>query len=199
MFPIFTISVCIFVIIFTIGRVRNTKAQEKVQEDFWTREQQANTVRKKDISQLDYITIPSWQFPLDLHTPAEQAIQELSDKKILNLTGYTNTDLKLMYGTANLSILTEYDENFTQLVRALCDYAHELLDADRTTDATCVLEFGASIHADASFIYTGLAEIYQSQQNFSGIEHLIQTAEQLPSITKDTLISKLKNYLPNVE
>lgn len=51
MIPVFTICVIILMIIFTVGRVRNTHAQQQVQDDFWERERQANYTRKQDISQ----------------------------------------------------------------------------------------------------------------------------------------------------
>ncbi len=199
MIPVFTICVIILMIIFTVGRVRNTHAQQQVQDDFWERERQANYTRKQDISQLDYITIPLEKFPLDLGTEAEHTIQELADKKILNLTGYTNTDLKLTYGQANFSVLSECDDNFTRLVPALSQYSHELLEAGREADAMKVLQFGVSIHADSSDIYTGLAQLYQAQHNTAGIEELIQSAKELHSMTRDSLVRKLENYLPKEE
>ena len=36
-------------------------------------------------------------------------IEALKEKKILNLSGFTNTDLKLEYGVGNLTDLTDYD------------------------------------------------------------------------------------------
>ena len=41
-------------------------------------------------------------------------LQDLSDAKIVNLTGYTNTDLKLKYGTANITILSDCSPSSTK-------------------------------------------------------------------------------------
>ena len=40
-------------------------------------------------------------------------------RKLLNLSGISNTDLKLQYGHANLDLLAEYDQNFSNLLRCL--------------------------------------------------------------------------------
>ena len=46
-------------------------------------------------------------------------IEALKEKKILNLSGFTNTDLKLEYGVGNLTELTDYDNNYVTLSRSL--------------------------------------------------------------------------------
>ena len=91
---------------------------------FWQRERDANNTRKQDISQLDYVdfsgvTLPFAQFEDTLLKECEQQVLNLKDKKVLNLTGISNTDLKMTYGAANLPLLTQYDQNFTLLVRTL--------------------------------------------------------------------------------
>ena len=87
---------------------------------------------------------------------------------MLNLTGLTNTDLKLEYGAANLDALCEYDNHFTTFVQTIPIYARELIDAGQTEDARELLELAVSYHADASVIYTMLADIYQ--QNGQAVE-----------------------------
>ena len=56
----------------------------------------------------------------------KEILRSLSTQKIVNLTGYTNTDLKLSYGTANITCLTEYDQNYTLLVSTLQKWAEVL-------------------------------------------------------------------------
>ena len=48
----------IFLSVAAYYRKRATAQQKKVTEDFWSREDQANQIRRKDISNLPYITIP---------------------------------------------------------------------------------------------------------------------------------------------
>ena len=199
MIPFFTIFMVVFIIILTIGLRKNSGAQEEAQERFWQREYEANHVRKADISNLDYITIPSDIFPQEPKTDAEARLKELSGKTILDLTGLSNTDLKMQYGVANLQALSEYDANFTALVVALGDYGKELLDAGRIPEAQKVLEYAVSIHADSGIIYTMLADIYKEQGQKARISELIASAKELKSLSRDSIVTKLTGYLPYSE
>lgn len=89
-------------------------------------------MRKKDISGLDYIRIPDTLTCPD--TQDERILKEwhtieaLKEKKILNLSGFTNTDLKLEYGVGNLTKLTDYDNNYVTLSRSLARIAELLTE-----------------------------------------------------------------------
>lgn len=193
MFPFFTTFAVLFIIVFTIGSRKNTAEQQKVQEAYWQREREANNVRKQDLSKLNYINIPLQDFPMDLHADCEITLRELSEKKIVNLTGYSNTDLKLEYGVANLETLSEYDSNFATLVTALADYSRLLLEADRTDDAKKVLEYAVSVQADSIYIYTTLARIYHNAGEDDKIADLITSAEDLKSLSKISILEKLNS------
>lgn len=192
MIPIFTISMVIFVIVLKINLNKNNRAKEESEENFWKREHEANFTRKQDISGLNYITIPLEKFPQNLGTEAEQTLVQLSKEKILNLTGISNTDLKLEYGVANLEILTSYDNNFTLLVNALSVYGKELIDANQLSDARTVLEYAVSVHADSKQIYTMLAELYRDSGETDRIAELISSAEELNTFSKSGIVEALK-------
>ena len=70
---------------------------------FWDREQRANFTRKKPLDNLNYITIPDnilHMAPASMTAEIQNCLKDLGDLssgKIVNLTGFTNTDLKLEY------------------------------------------------------------------------------------------------------
>lgn len=185
----------IFVAALNYSIRKNDRAQQNVEQRFWDRERKANFTRRKDISNLDYLTIPIEKIPQNLHTDAENVLVKLSECKMLNLTGLTNTDLKLEYGAANLDELSSYDDNFTEFVQNVTVYTKELLDAGQTEDARALLELAVSYHADASPIYTTLADLYMESGETGQIEMLIQSAEEINSLSKNIIISKLNAYL----
>ncbi len=197
MFPFFTITMVILIVVFTIGSRRNTAKQQEVEEAFWKREQEANNVRKQDISKLDYITIPLSAFPMNLGTEAEAELARLANEPILNLTGLSNTDLKLQYGVANLETLSQYDSNYAALVRALNTYSLELLNADRRAEAKAVMEYAISIHADAREIFFRLADMYQEEGRTDDIRQLLSVAETLPVHARDSILAHLGPYVEN--
>ena len=158
MFPFLAIFI-VFCLTLTFYIRKNDAAQQKVQDEFWEKERQSNAVRKKDISKLDYITIPLDKIPVKLETSAEKKIFALAEKPMLNFVGISNTDLKLEYGTANLDILMEYENNFLDFVAILPDYATELIEAGEKETARMLLEFAVSTNADSRKINNLLAQV----------------------------------------
>lgn len=191
-------SLIIFSLVINHAIKRNKKKSASTEQNFWTRERQANSVRRKSLDNLNYIHIPLEQLPTDILPENDSAaeclrlIRELSSQKIVNLTGYTNTDLKLEYGTANLTFLSEYDQNYTLLVRTLQQWADILLDAGYVREAEALMEFALSTNTDISKTYYKLAEIYSARGENFQIEQLIEKARCLRSANKNTIVRTLQ-------
>ena len=185
----------IFLSVAAYYRKRATAQQKKVTEDFWSREDQANQIRRKDISNLPYITIPLEKFPIGISddeelTDYENDLKTLASRKILNLSHQSNTDLKLAYGPANLPALSEYDQNYTTLLRNLA-YADCLIKNGFKSEAVPVLEFGISIDSDIRANYTLLAELYREQGKTAKIQELIDKAASLDSMMRSAILEQL--------
>lgn len=198
MFPCLGIFLA-FIGVLTYQITRSDHAQQDVIDSFWDREATSNTVSRKDLSSLKYISIPLDRFPIGIHDTAEinaieDTLSELSCKKILNLTGKTNTDLKLEFGTANLPFLSECDDAFSELVVLLNHYANELINVSDTAGATAVLEFAISVGSDISDSYTNLAKLYNASGHSEKISQLILLTERLDDVHKTSLQNKLKIY-----
>lgn len=186
----------IFLSVAAYYRKRATAQQKKVTEDFWSREDQANQIRRKDISNLPYITIPLEKFPICISddeelTDYENDLKNLASRKILNLSHQSNTDLKLAYGPANLPVLSEYDQNYTTLLRNLVAYADCLIKNGFEAEAVPVLEFGISIDSDIRANYTLLAGLYREQGNAAKIQKLINKASSLDSMMRSAILDQL--------
>lgn len=195
MFPFFTIFMVIFIVVFTIGSRQNSAKQQEVEENFWKRENEANHTRKQDISKLDYISIPLGTFPMNLGTEAEDTLRRLAEEPILNLTGISNTDLKMTYGVANLETLSQYDTNFATLVKTLNTYSAELVEAGKIDSAIAVMEYAVSIKADAREIFFRLADIYKERGDIASIQKLLEAAESLPALARDSIKARLTPLL----
>ncbi len=186
----------IFLSVAAFYRKRGTAQQKEAAENFWNREDKANQVRRKDISNLPYINIPLEKFPIGISDDEElidyeNDLKALATKKILNLSHQSNTDLKLAYGPANLPALSEYDQNYTALLRSIVAYAGSLVKNGFETEAVPVLEFGISIDSDIRANYTLLADIYKKQGDTSKINELITRASSLDSMMKSSILEQL--------
>ena len=181
-------------------RKRHDRFQEEADERFWEREAEANLVRRKDISGLSYINIPFEDFSIGVFSDeklaeTEKHLQTFSNKKILNLTGLTNTDLKMQYGPANLPALTEYDQNFTDMLLALTDYSNRLIELGHMDAAIPVLEFCIHAGSDVSSHYAVLGSYYKAGGQTAKLEALRDKASALNSLTKTSILQKLDTIL----
>lgn len=195
------IPVCFFCFVLIVlwinyHRRRTDREAREMHESFLEKEQRANLTRKKDISNLNYITIPVDRLPFpetgkEEITDIQNLLLKLSNQKIVNFTGISNTDLKLMYGAPNLELLMEFDNNYLELVRNLYRYGKHLYDLNRKEDAKTVLEYGLSIGTDVSANYTLLATIYKEENAKERIDFVISEAEKLTPLTKKSLLANL--------
>lgn len=196
-FPCFTILGIFFLVIRFILKAPSKKIDLE-HKAFWAREREANSVRKQPLTDLEYITInldalPFEDNPTDDYVAGYQdLIRKLADTKVVNLSGISNTDLKLRYGVANLETLTEYDENYLELVRALHRWG-EAMDAAGNKDAAIkIFEYAVSIKSDARSDYKYLADVYKERFDIESINKLIETAESIPNNNGKSIAKMLK-------
>lgn len=196
MFLIFA-SFVVFCIWFALKRKSVDRKERSAEDSYWEREHKANSVRKRSLARLDYITIPddleyAGLLPDDpTYTGLCSEIDELKNCKIVNFSGYTNTDLKLEYGTANITVLTEYDTNYTTLVSRLQAMGRILYDAGKIPEATAILEYAVRIGTDVSQTYYLLADIYYQNGTPERVNELISAAQNIRTLMKDSIIKRL--------
>lgn len=166
---------------------RTKRISEQENASFWKREAEADNVRKQDISNLDYIYIPIETLPFGIDASpeaqrAEATLRELDSTQILNLSAYTNTDLKMKYGVANLNTLSECDDRFTTLVRTLYQWACLLLEHGHREAAIRVAEYSVEIGSDISGIYYMLTDYYQFMDDGEAMARLQKSANSITSL-----------------
>lgn len=206
-FPFFA-SFLIFIVVLQHNLRKGKKAQEQSEAAFWKREFSANDVRKRSLDDLVYVKFPATDFyPFKLlgakdsssfleRNPEVKEILSrfvfLENQKIVNLTEYTNTDLKYKYGVANLNTLTEYDTNYNELITLLHNYGSIYIREGYESQALFILEYAVSIGTDISGTYLLLAEIYQKNQQQDKIQWLKKEAEKISTSRKTSIIRKLQ-------
>ena len=183
---------------------RVSRKVEEREENFWERESKSNSVRKKSLENLEYVHIPFDLLPFGtagdnvVLQSAEDELMALKDEKIVNLTGITNTDLKLEYGTANITPLTQYDQNYTSLVCSLQKWGKELYDQGRYKDSADVLEFAVKTRTDITATYRTLVDLYRTKLGLNEeeiqkkIDALIPIAKNLNSLSRMTILGLLE-------
>lgn len=171
------------------------------QQSFLEREKEANTAPAQSLKDLDYITIPLDRLPFGVLTGhkevehMEYTIRNLAKdtRKIVNLTGITNTDLKLTYGAVNIVKLMEYDASYITLIKTLQEWADVLYEEGLYKEVVSLLEFSVSTKCDISETYHMLCDIYKNHLGLSQseaigkIKALQPYAAELKSMNKDSI------------
>ncbi len=195
----------IFTSILSMTIKRHNRSEKKQREQFWEREKRANQVRRKPLDDLDYVTIPLESLPTAVMAgdvivrDCLDTLAFLSHEKIVNLAGYTNTDLKLAYGTANITALSQYDQNFTMLAQTLQKWAEALHGAGYMAETRQVLEYAVlTIHSDAGTSYRLLASLYDQNGEQEKITALYDTALSLTSPSGKTIARILQESYPYI-
>lgn len=182
---------------------RTSRKVEEKEASFWEKELESNNVRKKSLENLEYIHIPFDLLPFGTAgddpslQSAEDELTALKDEKIVNLTGISNTDLKLEYGTANITPLSQYDQNYTALVCSLQKWGQALYDLGRFEDAAKVLEFAVKTRSDITATYRVLIDLYKTKLGLSEdeikkkLDALIPIAKNLNSLSRQTILKML--------
>ena len=201
-FPFLASFILLCIVMNLLMRRTSRKAEEK-EASFWEKELESNNVRKKSLENLEYIHIPFDLLPFGTAgddpslQSAEDELTALKDEKIVNLTGISNTDLKLEYGTANITPLSQYDQNYTALVCSLQKWGQALYDLGRFEDAAKVLEFAVKTRSDITATYRVLIDLYKTKLGLNEdeikkkLDALIPIAKNLNSLSRQTILKML--------
>lgn len=192
----------ITILVFVLNHnIRKNKDKDKHSvKSYLSREDAANSARRKDLSNLPYIEVPLNTLPLDITLNDEKKqlrisqyikeIRTLSEKQMLNLIGISNTELKEQYGPANLEVLTMYDMNYSLYIRNLHLLA-ECIYPEYPDQAVAVWEYCLSIGTDISGTFGSLAQHYVDKQDK---EHFMKLYDVIPdkeTISGKTILNKL--------
>ncbi len=202
-FPIFGCFL-IFLAWFNYERKKASKLDKRKEEDFWQRETEANSVRRVPLDSLSYIKVPdSILLPsLSANNADDEVLLKcndelisLQDKRCFNLTGMTTTDIKMSYGPANVTALDEYDTNYIHLVKTIYEFGARLIQLDYVDDGIKVLEFGIDSLTDISGNYKLLADLYAKKNQPDKLNYLLETAEKLDSLNKNSIVTYVKSVM----
>ena len=98
----------------------------------------------------DEDTSDSYETHVERINTYSSELKALSKLKIADLSEYTNTDLRLKYGSPNFNLLFEADNNFTRLIQILPNLIHSLIRIGKCQEAAKLLNF-----CDENCIVTG--------------------------------------------
>jgi len=176
------------------------KIEEKMSKDFWARETEANQTRKKDISHLPLLEVTEAEIPAV--STSDEAIlyyigqlQEIIKEPMIDLSEYTNTDLKLAYGVGNFKTLSDYDEKFNSFLVNLTNLARAYSHAEFYNEAAKTYQMAFRYGSKKVSDYTELADVYLKMDQPKLISELITKVHAGEHPRKESIIEALRNVL----
>ena len=176
------------------------RIEEKMSKEFWAREAEANQTRKKDISQLPLVKVAESELPL-ISTSDEAVLyyigqlREIIKEPMIDLSEYTNTDLKLAYGVGNFKTLSDYDEKFNSFLVNLTNLARSYAGAEYYKEAKDTYQMALRYGSKKVNDYTELANIYLKMDQPEQITKLIADVKEGDHPRKESIIESLRNVL----
>lgn len=192
---------CVFIgfTIIVVGKSKKGTDAKVERDNFLARESAANLTRRQDISNLPYIYI-------DLDDAKLEKAKELGvasnidkllsykERKLLDLSDFTNTDLKAMYGPANLPELTDCDTNFADVIMQLNLIGKKLFEEGSNEAielAVYFLEYAVWMGSSITESFELLANYYVETNNQSKFDILMSDAKDLHGLSAETTINRL--------
>lgn len=188
--PVFVLL--IFFAIVIQAAIRSTKqASYKRTQEFLRQEEESNNVRKKDIDEALFFVPDLSALPIKKYSPQEaekfsvlisrqEKVVAAAQKKMIKFKEEkTNHDVKLQFGTVNLETIANYEENYSQYMYALINWAESLIEAGNLTDAQSVLSASIDQGSEISKSFTLLADIYFQNNDKAKMEDLYETVNTI--------------------
>ena len=154
------------------------KNQEMVISRFIDAEDEANAVRRKDISPELFYT-PNLSVLPQLPEGDPHQVARTARRKMIHFSEpVSNLDLKMQYGSAQMETLAEYEENFNEYMRALTAWASTLMVSGETGDALDILEYTFGLGIEFRSAYRLAADIHFKDRNVNKLIYLLGVAEK---------------------
>lgn len=165
------------IVVLVVRSSRHAKKREEIHRRFLEEEDAANAVRKKEISPELFYTADLSVFPA---LPADDPFQiERCAKRtmIYFKEPVSNLELKKQYGAAQMDIIAQYEENFSEYLKSLTKWAGAISD-ENPAGALKILETVISHGAEFRDSYKLTADIYAKSGDKFGLDSLISRAEK---------------------
>lgn len=179
---------------------KSERLDKKASDEFWAREEEANHTRKKDISHLPLLEVKESEIPMTDSTDESilyyiDHIREIIKMPMIDLSEYSNTDLKLAYGVANFNTLSEYDENYNTFLLTLSNLARSYSRAGLYEKAKDCFELALYYGSKKRSDYVDLAEVYLKLDAPDLITTLIRQLEEGCHPRKTSIIEAVQEVV----
>lgn len=197
--PIPSLFVCflIFILWMHYEKRKSEKKQSQASQEFWQREEEANHARNKDFSDLPMFIPAQNDIPFPETTDEnavyyQKRVRDSLELPMMNLSKYSNTDLKLAYGVGNFKTLSDYDANFNNFLINLSNLGNAYHTVGLYEEAAAIFRYCLDAGSEKARDYKALADTYAAMGRSGKISELITEVERSELPRKSTLVENLR-------
>lgn len=200
-FGLIIITTLYIIIILNVYLKKNRNEFDNKYDELIEKERKANLTTMKKINDDIFVTPNINKLPFKDYMESEKnkiilakqnVVKRKSELKMIHFKEkISNTDLKLKYGINNLENITMYEEHFNSYIRALTEWADELIKREEYKDAENILIESINFGSDLSLSYTLLADIYKLQNDKDKLNSLKDKVNS----SNVNLKQKILNYI----
>lgn len=199
-FPSLFVCFLIFIGWMHYEKRKASRKEDRIEDEFWRREDEANRTRNKDISHLPLFHMDESKIPMPVSEDENICYYQKQVKNslalpMMDLSEYSNTDLKLAYGVGNFKTLSDYDENFNAFLMNMSNLGNAYFQSGLLQEAETVFRLCLTSGSGKSTDYKALANVYSVMGTPGKISALITEIETSELPRKSTLVEDLRQLL----
>ena len=119
------------------------------------------------------------------------ALRRLIESPMMDLSEYTNTDLKLAYGIGNFQTLSTYDETYQNFLQTLTALGRAYMEAGDYTHAAEACRLCLDYDPKNRIACLSLAEVYKKDHKNYLLSDLIDEIKHSPIARKESLLREI--------
>ena len=202
--PVFIIIFIIFIVWAQYEMKKSSKKNKEIEDAFLAREEEANHAPKQDISGLELLSFNEDDIPVppegmftdedDIMTYIRE-LRRLIREPMIDLSEFSNTDLKLKYGVANFTTLSGYDENYSSFLLLLTNLARGYARRELYELSEKTYKYALSCGSIKLHDYTGLAEVYLATDRPQEINAMVDEIMAGDTPRKEGIVNELRKVL----
>ena len=181
---------------------RGSRGRYDKMNAYLSAERAANTARKRDID--DSLIIKA-AFPQEacIDSASDDALLLQKQEKaraashaMMMRTGLSNIEIKHAFGPQNIDHIAQCEANFNNYVKALQEWAEELLNRGNKDAARLVLEEAVNAGAETSKAFITLTGLYRENRRRADIEALLVKTQNPVFLASDPVTkSKIQSHI----
>lgn len=192
----------IAIFIFQHNLRKSDRTINNSRKNFWAHEEKSLFARKSPIESSLYIkpnleALPKFSIEDFISFGDENLykIQEhcfnIATEPMVNLSDMLNSDVRMKYGTSNLSIIESYEVNYNHYIKSLYQLAKGYYDLKMYAEAIKVLEEGVHVNTSIGDHIILLASLYCQFHDTLKFNELYERTLTLNTLTKSTIVKNL--------